>query len=366
MLTPDQDSGSLRTWTLLEIMRAMGCKVTFVADNLEDREPYTARLQQAGVEVLHAPWVRSVAKILEERGRDFDVVILARYYVAGRHVESVRRLAPQALLVLDTVDLHFLRQRRLAQLEGTAVLARNAERVFRQEMECILAADVTWVVSEAEREVLAREAPAARVMVQSNVHRVHGAGHGFAERQGLLFVGGFRHPPNVDAIAWYVREILPHVRERLPGVKTYVIGSSAPAAVLELQAEDVEVLGYVPVIEPWLDRCRLSVSPLRYGAGVKGKVNQAMSHGLPVVATTASIEGMNLVPGEQVLVADEPLPFAEAVARAYRDEALWNRLSAGGLANVAGHFSPEVARRGLEALFRIADGRRAAASRGGE
>ena len=359
MLTPDQDSGSVRTWRLLQVMQGEGCKVTFVAENLQKLEPYAHDLQQMGIEVLFAPFVSSIEGLIEERGAEFDVIVLARYYVASRYIDAVRRHAPKALLVLDTLDLHYLRQRRLAALEGGKALAQSAQAIYSQEIECIRRCDVTWVVSEVEREILALEVPRATVIVQTNIHHVQGVGRPWAEREGILFVGGYRHPPNVDAAIHFARDIAPHLRELLPGVKTRIIGSNAPRAVLDLDAEGVEVLGYVRELEPWLDRSRVSISPLRYGAGVKGKINHAMSHGLPVVATTPSVEGMHLVEGEEILVADEPRAFAEAVARLYRDEALWNRLSRGGLANVTRHFSPEVAGRALRGLLEAARRKRA-------
>jgi len=363
MLTPDQDSGSLRTWRLLALLRSLGCKVTFAAANLEQREPYARQLQQEGIEVVCAPYARSIEELLRERGADFDVVVLARYYVASRYIDAVRRHAPRATLVFDTLDLHFLRNRRLARLEGDAALAQSAEAIYRQEVDCFTRCDVTWVVSEVEREIVLREAPGCPVAVVSNVHEAIARPAPFAEREGLLFVGGFRHPPNVDAAIWLAQEIMPIVRELLPGVPAYVIGSNMPRSVAELAG--IEPVGFVEDLEPWLQRCRVSVSPLRYGAGVKGKVNQAMSRGLPVVATPMSIEGMHLVEGEEVLVADDARAFAEAVARAYRDEATWNRLSQAGLANVERHFSPRVARQALEELLegverRAARGTRAA------
>jgi len=356
MLTPDQDSGSLRTSRLLGLLRSLGCKVTFAAANLERREPYVRELQQAGVEVLFAPYVASIEELLRERGGDFDVVVLARYYVAARYIDTVRRHAPKATLVFDTLDLHFLRNRRLARLEADAALAQSAEAIYRQEVDCFTRCDVTWVVSEVEREIVLREAPGSSVAVVSNIHEPAERVSPFAEREGLLFVGGFRHPPNVDAAIWLAGEIMPILRELLPGVPAYVIGSNMPRSVAELAG--IEAVGFVEDLEPWLARCRVSISPLRYGAGVKGKVNQAMSRGLPVVATSMSLEGMHLVEAEEVLVADEPRAFAEAVARVYRDEATWNRLSRAGLANVERHFSPGVARRALEGLLE-AVGRRA-------
>ena len=188
-------------------------------------------------------------------------------------------------------------------------------------------------------------------MLLSNVHELSATVAPWEARRGLVFIGGFQHPPNVDAVLWYAREILPAMRRRLPGVRTYVIGSEVTPSIKALAADDLVILGHVPDIEPYFSGCRVSIAPLRYGAGVKGKVNLAMSHGLPVVATSASVEGMHLSDGEDVLVADDPEAFAGAVGRAYEDRALWERLSAGGRANIERHFSRAVARTALEKLL---------------
>ena len=351
MLTPDQDSGSLRTFRLLGAMRALGWKASFAAANLESRQPYTAQLQQAGIEVIHHPWASSIEEVLRTRGADLDIVVLARYYIAAPLLEAVRRHAPRALLVFDTLDLHYVRNRRLAQLQSSPLLAQGAEAIYREEIDCVRRCDATWVVSEVEQHMLEREVPGATVLVQSNIHDAIGSHRGFAEREGMLFVGGFRHPPNVDAVNWLVAEIVPRIHRKLPGVPVYIAGSNAPRVVQELDGRGVRVLGFVPDLVPWLERCRVSISPLRYGAGVKGKVNEAMAHGLPVVATRISVEGMHVAEGEEVLVADDAEAFAEAAVRLYQDEATWNRVSSNALDNIRRHFSTEVATRRLQALL---------------
>ena len=354
MLTPDQDSGSVRMQTLMEVLTGLHCKVTFVADNLEYREPYVGRLQQLGIEVLFHPYVTSLADLLARRGGEFDVVIVSRHYIAAKHLDAVRQFAPRALLAFDTVDLHFLREERLAELEGNA-LVRSAARAKREEeLAMIRKSDVTLVVSSVEQKLLHELSPESRVMLLSNIHEPVAGGKPFAEREGLVFIGGFQHPPNVDAVLWYAQEILPRVRERLPGVKTFIVGSKVPATISALAADDLVVTGYVPDVTPFFTGCRVSIAPLRYGAGVKGKVNLAMSHGLPVVATAASVEGMHLSPGEDVLVADDPAAFADAIARLYRDEALWQKLAAGGVDNIRRHFSRDVARGAVKKLIALA------------
>jgi glycosyltransferase involved in cell wall biosynthesis len=357
MLTPDRDAGSLRMQEILQILVGLGCKVTFLADNLEYREPYVALLQRAGIEVQFHPYTRSITDFLGQHGKEFDIVMLSRHYVAEKHIDAVKSFAPDALVVFDTVDLHFLREERLAELVDSRAARLAAAARREEELKLIRKASVTLVVSHVEQELLARLVPEARVTILSTIHESHPGGKPFAERDGLLFVGGFRHPPNNDAILWYANEILPLLRRRLPGVKTYVVGGDVPATIKSLGADDLVITGYVPDIAPYLNGCRVSISPLRYGAGVKGKINLAMSFGLPVVATTPSIEAMYLTSGVDVLIGDDPEAFADAVVRAYGDEELWAKLAAGGLDNIRTHFSRNVATAALTRLLALAEAR---------
>jgi len=282
--------------------------------------------------------------------------VLSRHYVAANYIGLARLYAPQARLIFDTVDLHYLREQRLAQLEGSAELARQAAQTRRSELHLMRQCDVTLVVSPIEQELLAREVPRASVAVLSNVHEVYGCRRNWAERKDLVFVGGFQHPPNIDAVQWFVREVFPLVVAQNPDIAFHVIGSKITDEVSALAGSGVVIHGYVEDIEPFMDGCRLSVAPLRYGAGVKGKVNMAMSYGLPVVATSTAVEGMHVRAGvnvadPDVLVADAPVEFAAAILRAYGDEQLWNTLSRNGLANVTKHFSFDAARTALQAIL---------------
>ena len=254
-------------------------------------------------------------------------------------------------MIFDTVDLHYLREERAAALESSAELARHAAQTRLQEQKVMFETDVTLVVSAAEKRLLEHELPATRIEVLSNVHAVHGSRKPFAERHDLVFVGGFQHPPNIDAMRWFAGEVMPLLRAGGRAPLLHVIGSKVPQAVLDLAGDDVVVHGYVADIAPYMDGCRLSVAPLRYGAGVKGKVNMAMSYGLPVVATSIAVEGMHVRPGVDVMVADTPQDFAAAIERAYGDAQLWQQLSENGLANVREHFSFDAARVALQRIL---------------
>jgi GT2 family glycosyltransferase len=348
---PDKDSGSVRLTHIMRLLRESGRHVTFFADNRAYVPGYTEALQRIGVEVLYHPWLSDPVDWLREHGPDLSAVMVCRHYIAASYIDLVRQFAPQARFIFDTVDLHYLREERAAALAGSSEIARQASLTRAQELRLIRSADVTLVVSPAEQALLAREVPDASIDVLSNIHEVHGCRRGYAERRDLMFVGGFQHPPNSDAVQWFVAEIFPLVRAALPDVKFHIIGSRMPPAIRELTGNGVEVHGFVEDIDPFLDGCRIAVAPLRYGAGVKGKVNMSMSCGQPVVATTVAVEGMRLRAGEEVLVADAAADFAAGIVRLYSDESLWNRLSAAGIENVRAHFSFDAARAALVGIL---------------
>ncbi|MFC3659698.1 glycosyltransferase [Luteimonas notoginsengisoli] len=349
---PDRDSGSLRLVNLMRLLREEGAHVVFLPADLKHAGPYTDALQAIGVETWFAPFVASVPAWLREHGPRFDSVIACRHYVAREFLPLLRAYAPRAQLVFDTIDLHYLREQRAADVAGDAARARTAQRTRTLELEVIARSDLTLVVSEAERALLANDAPSARVTVLSNLHRIAGPGAPFAQRRDLVFVGGFRHPPNVDAVRWFAGAVFPRVRARLPEVRFHCIGGDVVEAVAALAARDgITVHGHVPDIAPYMDGCRVALAPLRYGAGVKGKVNLSMAHGQPVVATSCAVEGMHTRDGYDVLVADDADAFADAVVRLHEDEALWTTLSANGLDNVARHFSLDAARDAVRQVF---------------
>jgi glycosyltransferase involved in cell wall biosynthesis len=293
-----------------------------------------------------------VPKWLAANGKRFDLIIASRHYVLSPLLPLLRSLAPQAKVVFDTVDLHHLRELREAEISGDAAQLRAAARTRRIELGLIAQCDRTWVVSSVEQALLARELPEARVDVVSNIHEVHGPGLDWQQRQDLLFVGSYRHPPNVDAAIWLARTIFPLVHQRLPEVVLNLVGGDAPDEVRALgDLPGVRYHDYVPDLLPLLEGCRVGVAPLRYGAGVKGKINQSLAHGQPMVATTCAVEAMHLVDGQDVMVADDPQAFADAVVRLYQDEVLWQRLSEGGMENTRRHFSPDAVRETVRGLL---------------
>lgn len=337
----DEDSGSLRMTSLLEILVKDGYDVTFLAHNRADSPRHRRMLQDLGIEVLWGEvdtWA-----VLTRYSARLGAVVLSRPHLAWDYLPMVRQLAPHATLLYDTVDLHHVREGRRAKLENSAALLAVSAAIRELELSLIRTVDVTLVVSAEEQRYLHDITPDADVRVVSNVHRLRFPTTSRDQRHGLLFVGGFRHPPNVDAVAWFVAEIFPLVRAQLPDVVIRIVGSSMPPEITELGSIDgVEILGWVSDLAPVLDRSRVSVAPLRYGAGVKGKVVEAMVNGLPVVTTSDGAEGIADAADGALLIADDAESFAAGVVRLYTEADLWESTVAAGRHVAVAKFGPAV------------------------
>ena len=338
---PTRDSGSLRLTAILRILDEQGWSLIFHPDDGRASHDEIAALGALGCEVLCDRDGGNLPDWLHRHGRELHAVMLCRHTVAGQYEALVRHHSPQARLLFDTVDLHFLREQRAAELSGKPAMLRQAESSRRSELALIEQVDVSFVVSPHEQTLLKGLLPKARIELLSNIHEVHGCRRPHVERRDLVFIGGFGHPPNSDAMRWIASELLPGMRQQIPDLRLHVLGDVPEAARRELATAGLEFHGRVPDLSPWLDGCLASLAPLRFGAGVKGKINTAMSYGVPVVATPVAVEGMQLEHGHDVLLADDAVSFANAVRSLSMDAALWQRLSAAGQDNVRQHFSPE-------------------------
>jgi GT2 family glycosyltransferase len=334
--TPDRDAGSAR---MLHILRALSewCHPVLITTSKQVWPAYEKLLWKEGVETASALDFRRLV-----RTRDFRAAVVSFPYVAEALLKSVRRADPRVKIVFDTVDVHFVRLAREAELTGDAAVAREAERYRKLETRLARESDMVWFASPTDAEALERLAPGTRSAVVPTVHPAHAAGLPFEGREHLLFVGNFTHRPNTDGVRFFVEEVLPLVRESLPGVELLVVGADAPKEFAARESEGVRVLGYVPDVDPLFARARVFVAPLRFGAGAKGKIGEALAYALPVVTTAVGAEGMNMRDGEEVLIADSAAEFARAVVRLYTDAELWRRVASNGQAHAERHFSPRV------------------------
>lgn len=332
--TPNEDAGSLVATEVMRAFGAHGYKVTFVPeDNFAHMGGDTRALQRAGIESIYHPAYSRMSAFIAARNDPFDVVFLHRFGVGEAHMRALRRKFPRAKVVFLNADMHFLREMREAELNGGKEAMASAMRTRARELEVVSRADVTLVHSEFERELLRGELPGADIRLFPLIHDPVGEAAPLQGREGVCFVGGFRHPPNADGIRWFVDEAWPLVLREAPDAMLRIVGSHMPAEVKALgERPGVEAVGFVADLGSFLDRQRVSVAPLRYGAGAKGKVAESLARGLPMVCTPVAAEGMGLEPGRDLLVGESAQDLAANVVELLRDDRRWLALSQAGIA----------------------------------
>lgn len=344
--TPNEDAGSVTVVTTMRLYQEMGYKVYFVPlHNFMYVRGASEALMSMGVECAYHPYENNLEDYLRRYGALFDIVQAFRVEVAENALDLLRRWSPQAPVIFHNVDMHYLRMERQAAIENDPALRQAAAEMKVRELNLIGAVDCTIVHSPMEEDILKIETPEADVIVFPYMTPVVGTSIGYGERRDVTFLGGYRHDPNVDAAIFLAQEVWPLVRAQLPGARLTFAGAHPPEAVFALAADDIIVTGQVPDLGPYFDEARVFAAGIRYGAGVKGKVATAMSHGVPVVATTIAAEGMYFTPDVDALIADDAADFARRIVEIYRDEALWARLSAAGLAFVEQNNSLAMGRR---------------------
>jgi glycosyltransferase involved in cell wall biosynthesis len=201
--------------------------------------------------------------------------------------------------------------------------------------------DCVIVHSAAEADLLRQIAPDIEVQVIPWTIPVRDISTIKVQHPGIAFIGGYSHPPNVDAAKWAAQSIMPVLRGKVPGIELLLVGSHMPKEVSSLAAKDIVPLGYVPSLDSVFSRIRLTIAPLRYGAGLKGKVLESLAAGIPCVMTTVAAEGIDLPAELAALVADEPESLAQQIATLCRDRAKYRRVVEAGKAHVAANYSPE-------------------------
>ena len=340
----DRDSGSRRLWHLIGFLRDAGWSVSFLSASKVEDPRYAADLLRSAVPLYDGTATR-VDDLLASG--DFDLALCAFWQVAELYLPVFRDVSPSTAVIVDSVDLQLVRDARriLSRGAGTARLldADYGDETIG-ELNVYAAADgVLTVSAEEARLVGGLLGDHASVHVVPDAEDIERSPVPFAERCGIVFVGSFRHTPNVDALDYFCREVVPlldpTLLEKHP---VSVVGEGLSGAVCApaLGLEHVNLVGWVPELEPYLAQALMTVVPLRFGAGTKRKMIQALMVGTPTVATTIGVEGLDLEDGEHALVADDADSFARAIARLAEDEALWQRLSRQGSTHVGKDHRP--------------------------
>ena len=332
-LTPNEDAGSLVAFEILKTFRRFGFKVTFIPeDNFAHMGEDTRVLQRLGVETIYHPSYSRMEQFLAARHDNFDVILMHRFTVGDKHMSALKAQFPSAKFIFLACDLHYLREMREAEIVGDKAAIDRANQTKLRELAVASSSDAVVVYSDIERDMVLAEIPTSNVVLFPLVHDPVSDPMPLSVRDGVCFVGGYRHPPNADAIIWFADQVWPLVYSRCPSAVLYVAGSHMTDPVKALGSRPgIEITGFVPDMESFLARRRVNIAPLRFGAGVKGKVSASLANGVPTVGTSIAAEGMLLTPGENILVADAAADFADLVVELLVQDTRWHEVSKAGL-----------------------------------
>ncbi len=327
--TPDADAGSVTVVNTLELYQRLGYRVFFApADNMLYWRRYADPLMRKGIQYLYAPLVLTVVDFLKTYGHRLEVIQVYRYGVLKNLIEPIREYAPEAKLLFHVSDLHYLREEREAELNADRALKKRAATTKLDELSIINQSDLTIVHTEVEKELLASEAPSARTGVFTYmVEAPPRALPNFSSRDSIVFLGGYNHRPNPDAVTYFAEEVMPLLRRTKVEATFWIVGASPPPSLFALGCDDVIVTGKVPTYEPYFDKAKVFVAPLRFGAGLKGKIATALVNGLPVIASDTALEGMDLDGCSCVIRANTPEEYAAAIKSIWYDEQRWSEMS---------------------------------------
>lgn len=353
---PDKDAGSRSMVHFMQLYLQMGINVKFWPQNLRYDPEFVPRMQQLGIETFHGSGYEGrFNQWMLENGRYVDYVFLSRPYVAAEYIEAIRAHCDAKILYYGH-DIHYLRIREQMKVEpGDGSLSEKEAYFAELEERVWRLVDVIYYPSQDETEHVRKWLDdhgvnrVARTIPALGFESFPAApAANLNERHGIIFVAGFKHPPNLDAAKWLVSEILPLIHARRPEVRLWLIGSNPPPEIIALESAHVRVTGFVSdeKLARFYSQARLAVAPLRYGAGVKGKVVEAMCYGVPIVTTTTGAQGLRYA-SDALVICDGPESFSQSVITLVEDDAAWRSMSARALTVAHDRFSAAAMREVL-------------------
>ncbi|WP_343557807.1 glycosyltransferase [Sphingobacterium sp.] len=336
---PTSSAAGFRMMQLIDTFINRSYHITFAS--AAAKSPYSAALQSLGIHeqaiVLNS---NSFDEFIVELQP--DIVVFDRFMVEEQYGWRVAQHCPNALRVLDTEDLHFLRQARhtCVKNEGDFSFQELFTDTAKREIASILRCDLSLIISESEMKLLIevfRISPDILYYLPFLENEIGSTEikqwKTFGERKNLLFIGNFIHEPNWHTVQYLKTQIWPHLRKLLPQVELHIYGAYATQKVLQLNnpKENFFIKGRAESARLTMENYRLLVAPIQFGAGVKGKFIDAMQTGTPSTTTTVGAEAMKGNLAWNGFIEDNPEAFCRKTAELYENENLWNIAQAHGI-----------------------------------
>jgi len=349
---PNKDAGSYAAVQEMKLIQSLGFKVTFVPENLAHFGKYTTELQKMGVEVLYAPFYTSLDDVLDSRLAEMDAVYITRYSVAEKYIDKIKAQS-QAKIIFNNADLHFLREMRSALKKGrneeqlnNALVTRDKELGVCRKVDAILCYNATEHAVITSHILEAEKLHITPWVLESKL-----TGPAFNKRDGIAFLGGYNHLPNVESVEYLVNDIMPLLAKQRPEIVLSVYGSNMPESFKEFESDNVNIVGFAETLDGVFHDHRIFVAPLLSGAGIKGKVLESMAYNLPTVLTDVAAEGTGLTHGISTLIAQEPQAWVDAIIKLYDDEELWTKFAENSQTLVEAKYSFEHGHKAFKTIF---------------
>ena len=352
----DQDAGSRTVFGYIKLFISESFNVKFIGDNFFPHQPYTEALQQLGVEVLFGSWYANNWKAwFQENGKYFDYVFMNRPHITEKYIDYIGGYT-NAKIIYYGHDLHTLREKREYDLTGDVERLEAAEFWKTKEFDLMKKADMSIYPSMTEIDEIHSIDPSVNVQTMPAYLFTDfiAVDRDITKTSNIMFVGGFAHGPNVDAVLWFVNDVWPLIKQSLPNIKFYVIGSKPTDVIQALASNDIIVTGFVSDEEliNYYKTTRVAVVPLRYGAGIKGKVVEALYQQIPLLTTSVGAEGMAEAE-KYMIIEDDAQKFAEQAVSMYKNSEKLSSLSLKGRSYCKEYFSYKAAKKALSNIIKF-------------
>lgn len=350
----DKDAGSRTTFQYLEALAELGFNVKFLGDNFYRSEPYTTILQQKGIEVLYGThYANHWKEWLFDNQQYIDFILLNRPHISIKYIDLLKKKT-KAKIYYYGHDLHFVRELKEYEVTNDKKKLKISAEWKKTEYKLFKKSDVILTPTSKEKDIISLDFKRKQIEVMPAFFYPEIAKPitNFTERKNLLFVGGYVHTPNVDAVIWFVERVLPIVLKQIPDLQLLVVGSNVPSSVAQLSSDNVIIKGFVTdtQLNELYQGVKMAIMPLRYGAGLKGKTVEAMSKGMPLVSTSFGLEGMQDI--DKILTAcDSETEFANAIIKLYNDTNALEEQSAQLVEYANRYFTKDSAKQFFKSIF---------------
>lgn len=345
----DKDAGSRTVFQYLKLLAGADYNIKFIGDNFFPHQPYTDELEQMGIEVLYGTYYqKNWKKWFLKNNKFINYIFLNRPHISIKYIDFLRDNL-YAKIAYYGHDLHFLRELREYNLTHENTLKKSSDSWKDKELYLMNKSDISFYPSCIEVKDIKTIDPKINVHVLSAyIYPKIKLLPWDKNRKNLMFIGGFNHKPNIDAIIWFHDNIWPKIKSMIPNIKVFILGSNPPDVIKNMNNKDFVVVGYVDdnTLAKYYKETRMAIVPLRYGAGIKGKVIEAMANQIPIITTSVGAEGIN-DKDKIFYIADDEEAFTEGVFELYKNDDKLQLYVKNSLSVIDEYFSQNAAKRSL-------------------